>query len=301
MSFTVSNALLRAPLWAFCFAQETQPAGTDVATTQGAAGSTPSTWLIGLTAVGTVVLVVYVIRRLAYPTKLQLSRASGRPNRLHLIHVVALYVFYVLVQALAVKLMGVWLPEKSHELLILSAVISQVMWLGGALLLAWMAFDMGAVRGMGLSPRHWFFDVLRGGVAYLAVLPVCLGLLWLAMLLLPFKQHRLLTALPATSTAWRVMIIVSAVVLAPLAEEVFFRGLLQSMLRKYLRRPWAAIMATSAFFAFVHAEYPTSMPAIFALSMVLGYNYERSGRLLAPILIHALFNGVFILEMLIRA
>ncbi|HUT56978.1 MAG TPA: CPBP family intramembrane glutamic endopeptidase [Phycisphaerae bacterium] len=298
MSLTLSNALLRAPLAACCLAQDTRAAGPTAATTQGAAGSAPSTWMIGLAAVGAVVLVIYVTRRLVYPAKLHLTQASGRRSRLHPIHAVALYLFYVLAQAVAIKLLGAWLPAKSDELLTLAAVISQTLWLAAALLVAWMAFDMGLVRGMGLSMRHWFFDAIRGVVAYLAVLPVCLGLTRLTQLLIPGEEHRMLRALHQVGAGWQALIIVSAVVLAPLAEEVFFRGLLQSTFRKYLRRPWAAILLTSAFFALVHAAYPTSMPAMFALSVALGYNYERCGRLPAPILIHALFNGVFIIETL---
>ena len=58
-------------------------------------------------------------------------------------------------------------------------------------------------------------------------------------------------------------------------------------------------MLTSAIFAMLHWDTVASadgewvpLPALFALGVVLGYNYERSGRLVAPILIHALFNGV---------
>jgi len=40
------------------------------------------------------------------------------------------------------------------------------------------------------------------------------------------------------------------------------------------------------------------MPALFVLSVILGYNYERCGRLYPPVLIHALFNSVFILNAL---
>jgi membrane protease YdiL (CAAX protease family) len=37
-----------------------------------------------------------------------------------------------------------------------------------------------------------------------------------------------------------------------------------------------------------------ALPALVILGIVLGYNYERSGRLWAPIMIHALFNALSI-------
>jgi membrane protease YdiL (CAAX protease family) len=53
--------------------------------------------------------------------------------------------------------------------------------------------------------------------------------------------------------------------------------------------PWAAILASSLAFAAVHGLWTT--PAIFVLAFGLGYIYERTGNLWAPIAVHALFNA----------
>jgi membrane protease YdiL (CAAX protease family) len=113
-------------------------------------------------------------------------------------------------------------------------------------------------------------------------------------------EHQILVAMRQVSWPWVGMAIVSAVVLAPLAEEAFCRGLLQSMFRRYTHRPWAAVVLSSAIFALLHWDTVArssgaqwvQLPALLALGVVLGYNYERSGRMVAPVLIHALFNGV---------
>jgi membrane protease YdiL (CAAX protease family) len=60
---------------------------------------------------------------------------------------------------------------------------------------------------------------------------------------------------------------------------------------------WVAIVFSSALFAMVHAE-PAHWPALFLLGICLGYAYEKSGSLLRPIFIHAIFNGVTILFVL---
>ena len=43
------------------------------------------------------------------------------------------------------------------------------------------------------------------------------------------------------------------------------------------------------------------MPALVVLGLVLGYNYERTGRLTAPILIHSLFNAFMTISTLAQA
>ena len=79
---------------------------------------------------------------------------------------------------------------------------------------------------------------------------------------------------------WKALDVFSAVVLAPVVEEIVFRGLLQSMLRNYFRGAWPAVLIASAIFAAMHGS-PHWFPALFALGVVLGYNYERTGRLFA--------------------
>jgi membrane protease YdiL (CAAX protease family) len=108
----------------------------------------------------------------------------------------------------------------------------------------------------------------------------------------------------------KIMIICSAVIVAPLFEEMLFRGLIQTMLRGFISRlpvcrdlpneslkAWLAIVITSAMFAIIHAS-PAHWPALFMLSICLGYSYEKSGSLLRPIFIHLLFNAMSVIAAL---
>ena len=52
---------------------------------------------------------------------------------------------------------------------------------------------------------------------------------------------------------------------------------------------WGAIVLTSVAFSMVHAMW--TWPLIFALSICLGYAYERTGNLWVTVALHALFNG----------
>ncbi|MCC6239288.1 MAG: CPBP family intramembrane metalloprotease [Phycisphaerales bacterium] len=114
---------------------------------------------------------------------------------------------------------------------------------------------------------------------------------------------------------------VVAVVLAPIFEEMMFRGMMQSFLVKVLDRNqsrgslqvgeevwadhsvaalaggraiaarWGAIGITSLAFAAVHGEWLWMAP-LFLLSAGLGYAYERTGNLWVSIIMHGLFNAL---------
>ncbi len=83
---------------------------------------------------------------------------------------------------------------------------------------------------------------------------------------------------------------IGAALVAPAAEEAFFRGLLQTLLTNLFRSRWIAIGAASLAFGTVHFGQAHAIPALVLLSVLLGYAYERTGSLMAPFAIHAAFN-----------
>jgi membrane protease YdiL (CAAX protease family) len=92
----------------------------------------------------------------------------------------------------------------------------------------------------------------------------------------------------------RVLIVVTAVAIVPVFEEMLFRGLFQTMLRSISLKPWLSIVIASGPFALAHAN-AGHWPALFVLSLCIGYAYEKSGSLLRPIFIHSLFNATSII------
>ncbi|WP_145170153.1 CPBP family intramembrane glutamic endopeptidase [Gimesia aquarii] len=99
--------------------------------------------------------------------------------------------------------------------------------------------------------------------------------------LLLLKEH------PEFSTiAW---ISISAVVVAPLFEELIYRVILQSWLENFLH-PIVAISISSVIFSFVHG-FPDCIP-LFPLAFILGtlFYYRRSYA--SIVMTHALFNGI---------
>ena len=83
---------------------------------------------------------------------------------------------------------------------------------------------------------------------------------------------------------------VITILLAPIAEETLFRGVLYPMV-KQSGFPRAALWGTSAMFALIHFNVAIFVPLLlFALLLV--WLYEKTDNLLAPIAAHATFNAV---------
>lgn len=81
----------------------------------------------------------------------------------------------------------------------------------------------------------------------------------------------------------------SAVLLAPICEEVYFRGFVFGGLRSRIGL-WPATLVAAVLFALVHDSLAVQLP-IFALAITLTLVYVRTGSLVWPIVLHVLFNG----------
>lgn len=88
----------------------------------------------------------------------------------------------------------------------------------------------------------------------------------------------------------RIAAILSATLFAPVFEELFFRGHLQTGLVSTFKHRWMAIVVTSAVFASLHPAW--TMAPIFVLSCCLGWAYERTNNLWIAIALHVAFNAV---------
>lgn len=82
----------------------------------------------------------------------------------------------------------------------------------------------------------------------------------------------------------------AAVVLAPVAEEALFRGVLYTAL-KQRGYPRLALWLTAILFGLIHLNLAVAIP-LMVLALVFTWLYEATGNLLAPIAAHALFNGL---------
>lgn len=86
-----------------------------------------------------------------------------------------------------------------------------------------------------------------------------------------------------------ILLVVAVVIIAPIAEEILFRGLFYRFLKSKISPRWAMIVS-SACFAAMHDNKLSLLPLMF-LGMMLVRAYERTGNLKVPILMHAFFNA----------
>ncbi len=87
----------------------------------------------------------------------------------------------------------------------------------------------------------------------------------------------------------RVLIIVFAVMVAPVIEEFLFRFFLYGVVRHYFGWIVAALF-NALLFAAVHTHLPSFLP-LFVLGMCLTIAYEWSGSVLVSMTMHSLFNA----------
>ena len=87
----------------------------------------------------------------------------------------------------------------------------------------------------------------------------------------------------------------TAVVVAPFFEELFFRGYFYPTLKRYVG-PVVSSILVSALFACIHANVQSLLP-LFGLALCLTIAYEWTGSLLVPMTMHAMFNSVNLLLM----
>jgi uncharacterized protein len=130
-----------------------------------------------------------------------------------------------------------------------------------------------------------------------SILPV-LGVL---LLTLPWRStsnsHGLLQLLEQdrsfSTLGW---IFFSAVIMAPLLEELIYRVVLQTWLQRIVP-PREALFAVAVIFAAVH-RLPDAIPLV-PLALILGYVYQQRRCFLSVVLIHMLFNGANLTYMLL--
>lgn len=168
------------------------------------------------------------------------------------------------------------------------------------------AYFIRRLKGFGLNPKTIPKDFFTAILNLLSIWPLVTLALALTMLVgwliqgpdFQIHPHEELESIAQHSQlSVRISIILVAVVIAPVFEELLFRGLFQTMICSVLRRPWPSIVLSSILFIVLHPD-KTHWPALFVLAMCLGYSYEKSGSLLRPIFIHALFNAATVIAAL---
>lgn len=194
------------------------------------------------------------------------------------------------------RLFPEWSTARSNLVIFLVGALS---FQGAALV--WIHFF---VRRHGMDWRQAFgFDLTSisaavkwSGAAILVALPGAVLLGGLSEMLLKWLGHKAELQVAVQMLQHRppaeqlVVYGFGAILLAPVAEELLFRGILYPTL-KQSGHPQVALWVSSLLFAATHVNLLIFVPLTF-LALILTWLYEKTGNLLIPILTHVAFNAV---------
>lgn len=162
-------------------------------------------------------------------------------------------------------------------------------------------------EGWSIFGVHRSLSWMDIGLALLALLPYYLisyGLIIGLSDLLPFVDPMQRQSIPYQNLVLRyeyIIAFIALVVLAPVAEELMFRGYFLGKLKSYIN-PWVAVVFTALVFGLLHLPGQMSGGSItlqwsaaidtFALGLMLGTLRLWSGSVWAGILLHMLKNAI---------
>lgn len=147
--------------------------------------------------------------------------------------------------------------------------------------------------------KNILLAVLKGLFFFLASIPI----VWLASLVwkvclyilqefnpsVSVEHQELITSFTQSdSPIFKLTISIFAILLAPINEELIFRGILYRYLKKLLPKNLSLILS-ACFFSLAHFNMLSFLP-LFALGILLARAYERSGNIITSITFHACFN-----------
>lgn len=230
-----------------------------------------------------------------------LSRPYGAPD-LMVLAGLGLFFILVAVQPQEAASGGGGSEAANDSSLILSMAFNLIV-CAGLLLYLFQVRGLNPAELFGLQQLHWrslglvvaiFAVVILVSVNLVSALTVS----WLEKVWSDLQPQETVKAFQQSSgIGFKVLVIIAAVVIAPLAEETLFRGFVYGVLKRYTDAPFAAL-SSSLMFAIIHMHVGSLMP-LWMLAVLLCLAYEITGCLLVPMLLHAIFNGVSIVAMML--
>ncbi|MFA5554851.1 MAG: CPBP family intramembrane glutamic endopeptidase [Phycisphaerae bacterium] len=260
-----------------------------------------------ITASGLIILAVWLLRN-SFGTK-ALKDSQPRRNNMHPLVPVAILMIWMAGTILALSISDRLIGDSGERIKILSGniihCISATISIFVMLFIARRSFAR-RLEGLGFDFRKLPKDILFGFLNLLSAWPLVAAALLFTVAAGRFifgsdfriDPHQELQSLSQhTDGVVAFVIFFNAAIITSIFEEMLFRGFLQTAVRSCIIKPWPAILISSAFFAIAHAN-TAHWPALFLLGACMGYAYEKSGSLFRPIIIHSIFNGLMVLNVM---
>ena len=195
--------------------------------------------------------------------------------------------------------LGAWWGDGRGE----EGTMQSMAWLYGSAMIAQVPILLLYVK---LSKKHSSRHILPiSCTTFVVFVPIALTVAALghAVMVLAGMEspsnlgHETLKQLSGAQWGVSTWIVVACVTLgAGIFEEVMYRGLILPAFDAVIggKTVWKAAIATSAFFAVMHigAAQPSAIVGLFVLSLGLCWARVKSGGMIAPIVIHIVFNAM---------
>ena len=170
----------------------------------------------------------------------------------------------------------------------------------GATVALWVRRRYGSIAPLGLRRRRWKGTDVGAGVA-MGVGCVVAGV---ATIQLTYAiVERITGSAPAPrdpitqfGPSWETAAVAMALLMAPVCEEILFRGFVFGGLRRRMRFRWAALLSAIPFAA-LHAD-PIRLIGLTVIGVMLAGIYERRKTLVASMAAHATVNAVAVIAWL---
>ncbi len=235
--------------------------------------------------------------------------------------VASLFVLFIVCQGLCVAVVQLYFPAANSDTQVFSNTSTEIVVtvagskgsdvLGYQLLanaIAMLVFTCVAalilrVRGascksLGFQDEAPLTGLWLAGLTWVTIVPPLLAIsAFLDRFVKPYS-HPVVDFLQADRTAWAIgLVIVTAVVAAPIAEEFFFRRVLQGWLEVKLG-DWAVVVSAVCF-GVAHLSHGLGWIPLIGFGLAAGYLARRRGTILPSIVLHALFNGLSVMLLLL--
>lgn len=197
----------------------------------------------------------------------------------------------LVIGAALVSLFKVLLPKvESTNISLISMLVSTV--LIGVPVVIYLRLNGLSIRRrlrINTISINTFFSIIIISVGFIIILDELDRIVYI-LFGQPEILQELVEQLRITSIYSGFFIILTTVLVAPLVEEMLFRGYLQKVLEESWEDITKAILVTSLFFALVHLN-PYWIVQIYLMGLVLGYLAWQTNSIIPGIILHGLNNG----------
>ena len=186
------------------------------------------------------------------------------------------------------------LDQRSAGHIFAVSALNSVLLGGGAI---WIARSTGLPElartlRWSTSGRDAWRGVVYGVATQIAIVVLYVPILWVVDGDVSEDAQELSDRFPGGQA---VLLVVLVVAVAPIAEELFFRGIVHGGLNSRIGRVPALVIA-AVIFAVLHLQL-LQLPGLVVVGLVTGFLANRSERMAPSIWMHGAFNGITVLSL----